>query len=128
MNVLIDTHAVLWWLAEDKQLSGAARRILQSPSHRRFVSLVTLWEIAIKMSSGRLPTKALTLREIADTLAEQEFVLLPVRLGDLLRLAQLPEIHRDPFDRLLIAQALEEGAALLTADAAIERYPVRTIW
>jgi|SRR5208337_4113881 len=128
MNVLVDTHAVLWWLAGDAHLSRRARRILEDSKNRRVVSIASLWEIAIKMSMGRLPAKDFTLRMIAEQLKEQEFILLPVRLGDLLRLEQLPAVHRDPFDRVLVCQALEEGIPLLTADGLMTQYPVRTIW
>src|SRR5580700_7114507 len=103
MNVLVDTHAVLWWLAGDKQLSRSAKRMLENPANRRCVSMASLWEIAIKINTGRLPTQNLTLRTIADELAKQEFVILPIRLSDLVRLEQLPSVHRNPFDRLLIA-------------------------
>lgn len=128
MKVLVDTHAVLWWLTDDARLSERARRILEDAANRRLVSLASLWEIAIKMSSGKLDADGLTLKEIADLLAAQEFVLLPVRLADLLRTEQLPRLHRDPFDRLLIAQALEEGVPMLTIDGAIAQYPVETVW
>lgn len=128
MTILVDTHAVLWWLAADKQLSRAAIRILENPVNRRVVSMVSLWEIAIKMASGGLATKDASLRTIADQLEKQRFILLPIKVEHLLRLDDLPWFHRDPFDRLLIAQALEEGVPFLTADAAIARYAVETTW
>ena len=128
MNVLVDTHAILWWLAGDRRLSRSARHILENPAHRRWVSIASLWEITIKISLGRLAVRDLTLRTITDELAAQEFVILPVRLTDLLRLEQLPHLHGDPFDRILIAQALEEQAPLLTADIVIAQYPVKTVW
>ena len=128
MNILVDTHAILWWLAGDRRLSQVARRILEDPAHRRCVSIASLWEITIKMAIGRLTTRDLTLRTIVDQLVEQEFVILPVRVADLLQLERLPQVHGDPFDRILIAQALEESVPILTADALIAQYPIRTIW
>ena len=128
MKILVDTHAVLWWLAGDRQLSRKALRILENPANARLVSIATLWEIAIKMRSGRLPTKDLSLRAIVDALNAQDFILLPIRTEHLLHLEQLPEVHRDPFDRILVAQALEQGSALLTADSTIGRYRVETVW
>jgi PIN domain nuclease of toxin-antitoxin system len=128
MKVLVDTHAILWWLAGDKRLSRPAKRILEDPANRRWVSVASLWEIAIKMSTGRLTTQDLTLRTIIDQLSEQEFVIRAVRVADLLQLEQLAEIHRDPFDRILIAQAIEEHVPILTADAIIAQYPIKTIW
>lgn len=128
MKVLVDTHAILWWLAGDERLSKRARKILQDPENKRWVSIASLWEIAIKMSSGRLPAEGLTLGTIAGLLKAQQFAILPVRLEDLLRLELLPWLHRDPFDRLIVAQALEEGISLLTADGVMSHYPVQTIW
>ena len=128
MKVLVDTHAILWWLAGDERLSKRARKILQDPENKRWVSIASLWEIAIKMSSGRLPAEGLTLGTIAGLLKSQQFAILPVRLEDLLRLELLPWLHRDPFDRLIVAQALEEGISLLTADGDMSHYPVQTIW
>ena len=128
MKVLVDTHAILWWLAGDERLSKRARKILQDPENKRWVSIASLWEIAIKMSSGRLPAEGLTLGTIAGLLKAQQFAILPVRLEDLLRLELLPWLHRDPFDRLIVAQALEEGISLLTADGDMSHYPVQTIW
>ncbi len=128
MKVLVDTHAILWWLADGKHLSRRARRILENSQNRRLVSIASFWEVAIKMMLGSLPTGGLTLRMIADELAEQEFVVLPIRLEDTLQFERLPALHRDPFDRMLISQAIEEGVPLLTIDAAIEQYPITTIW
>jgi len=128
MNVLVDTHAVLWWLAGDKQLSRVARQILENPANRRIVSVAALWEIAIKIGTGKLPVRGLTLSDFSSQLRKQEFILLSIRLEDLLRLEQLPPIHRDPFDRILVAQAIEEHISLLTADPIIAAYPVETIW
>ena len=128
MKVLVDTHAILWWLAGDERLSKRARKILEDPENKRWVSIASLWEIAIKMSSGRLPAEGLTLGTIAGLLKAQQFAILPVRLEDLLRLELLPWLHRDPFDRLIVAQALEEGISLLTADGDMSHYPVQTIW
>lgn len=128
MKVLVDTHAILWWLAGDERLSKRARKILEDPENKRWVSIASLWEIAIKMSSGRLPAEGLTLGTIAGLLKAQQFAILPVSLEDLLRLELLPWLHRDPLDRLIVAQALEEGISLLTADGVMSHYPVQTIW
>lgn len=128
MKVLVDTHAILWWLDGDARLSRRARRILENSENRRLVSIASLWEIAIKIALGRLPSDDLSLRMIVDQLSEQEFEILPIGLEAVLRLEKLPAFHRDPFDRLLIAHALQEHLPLLTTDAAIEQYPIATIW
>jgi PIN domain nuclease of toxin-antitoxin system len=128
MNVLVDTHAVLWWLAGSGRLSRRAKLILGDAANRRLVSMVSLWEIAIKIGSGRLPTGGLTLKDLVDELIKQRFELRSVEPGDLFRLETLPQLHRDPFDRLLVAQAIEDGVPLLTVDGAIAQYPVQTVW
>jgi PIN domain nuclease of toxin-antitoxin system len=128
LKVLVDTHALLWWIGGDTRLSDQACGILEDGANQRLVSIVSLWEIAIKISLGRIPTYGLTISRVAELLREQNFAVLPVRVGDLVRIEKLPWIHRDPFDRLLITQALEENVPLLTSDAAILQYAVRTIW
>ena len=128
MKALVDTHALLWWLAGDDRLSPRAQELLADSAHQRLVSAASLWEIAIKFNSGRLTAAGLTLREIAQELQRQRFLLLPVRLEDLLRLEELPWLHRDPFDRLILAQAIQEAIPLLTADRLITQYQFETIW
>jgi PIN domain nuclease of toxin-antitoxin system len=112
----------------DARLSGLAQEIFEDGSNQRLVSIVSLWEIAIKISLSRLPSYGLTVNGIAEQLHEQSFMTIPVRIGDLARIQTLPWIHRDPFDRLLIAQTLEEDVPMLTSDTQIRQYPVRTIW
>jgi PIN domain nuclease of toxin-antitoxin system len=128
MRVLVDTHAILWWLVDDKRLSKTARRILEDSTHARIVSFASLWEIAIKMGAGKLLVRDLSFSEIPPMLRGFEFQFLPIRLSDLERLDSLPWHHRDPFDRLLIAQSLEEGIPLMTSDDWVEDYQLRTVW
>lgn len=128
MRVLVDTHAILWWLVDDKRLSKTARRILEDSTHARLVSFASLWEIAIKMGAGKLLVRDLSFSEIPPMLRSFEFQFLPIRLGDLERLDSLPWHHRDPFDRLLIAQSLEERIPLMTSDDWVEDYQLHTIW
>jgi PIN domain nuclease of toxin-antitoxin system len=112
----------------DRRLSARARGILENAANQRVVSIVSLWEIAIKISLGKLPSYGLTVIRIWEEVKRQRFALIPVRLEDLVRMEKLPWIHRDPFDRLLIAQAQEDNVPLLTSDAQILQYPVETIW
>lgn len=128
MTVLIDTHAILWWLVDDKRLSKTARRVLEDSSHRRLVSFASLWEIAIKMSAGKLSVRNLSFAEIVAQLRTYEFNFLPVRTGDLEQLASLPWHHRDPFDRMLIAQSIEDGIPLMTADEWVADYELSIVW
>lgn len=129
MRVLVDSHVFVWTLLKDRRISPAAKRILFSDEHELFFSIVSLWELSIAIRSGRLSD--LTSSSIAlihDQLADFGITLLPLRYHDLLALEQLDPHHRDPFDRLLIAQAIANSLTLLTGDAAIKRYPVRTAW
>jgi PIN domain nuclease of toxin-antitoxin system len=115
-RVLVDTHALLWWMVGDPRLSRKAETILEDRFAARLVSVVSLWEIAIKLSLRRMPVHGLTIARLNEQLEAQSFIAVPIRLGDLSRLQTLPCIHRDPFDRLLIAQA------------AIQKYAVDTVW
>ena len=128
MKVLLDTHAILWWLIDDKRLSRPARAIIENSSHVRLVSYASMWETAIKMSGGKLAVKDLTFPEIPNLLREFEFQFLPIRLRDLEQLQFLPRHHRDPFDRLLIAQCIAEGVPLMTSDSWVEDYEIETVW
>lgn len=121
---LLDTHVWLWWLADDPSLSRPARAVIGDGTHTILVSAASTWECMIKARLGklRLPDEIESLVEHAE--AEDGFSLLPVRHGHALRLHSLPPIHRDPFDRMLVAQAIEEQATLISADTALRTYPV----
>jgi PIN domain nuclease of toxin-antitoxin system len=109
---LVDTHALLWWLDDDPALSATARKALAEPANEVLVSSALVWEIAIKRSLGKLTVPD----SLLETISEQGFVFLAVTPWHAWRLASLPMHHRDPFDRLLTAQALVEGIPILTAD------------
>nr|WP_237181068.1 type II toxin-antitoxin system VapC family toxin [Roseomonas haemaphysalidis] len=120
--MLLDTHALLWWLSDDPRLGNAARECITDPANDILVSAVSLWEILVKVRVGKL------LADIEDILAElqaQSFTLLPIAPTHLVVLVGLPMHHRDPFDHLLIAQAIAEGATFLSADSFTPRYPVQ---
>ena len=121
MRLLLDTHVLLWWLADDNRLNDEARDAIGSADSEVSVSLASGWEIAIKIAIGKLqfPIAALA-RQVDDN----HFRQLPIRLRHITATATLPFHHRDPFDRMLIAQALSEQLLLVTADARIERYDV----
>lgn len=121
MRLLLDTHVVIWWDAGvdlPDSVYAAIRRADQV-----YVSAVTGWEVAIKASLGRLETK----RRVEDAVAESGFEELPVRLRHAHRLDALPWYHRDPFDRMLVAQALDEGLTLVSKDQALGAYDVRML-
>lgn len=124
MKVLLDTHALLWWLTDDPKLSQAAKALVQS--EEVLVSVVSLWEIEIKRALGRIDGDIHAVaKEVAGT---DGFAWLDVRPTHVLTLSELPLHHRDPFDRMLLAQARREGAVLLSRDAALQAYGVDIRW
>lgn len=118
MRVLLDTHVFLWWLADSPRLSEAARRHIET-ADEVYVSSASLWEMAIKIRLGKLQAD---LAEVAAQITANGFVELPVLATHTLPLLALPDLHRDPFDRLLVAQAMSEPLHLLTADPVLAGY------
>ncbi|WP_062518701.1 type II toxin-antitoxin system VapC family toxin [Demequina silvatica] len=128
MRVLLDTHLLLWAARDDARLSREARAWLLDPAHELLVSPVSTWEIAIKASLGR-PDFTLDAAVLRRRLLDAGYLELDVTGAHAAEVAQLPLLHRDPFDRMLVAQARLEGAVLLTADDAVAAYgePVRRV-
>ena len=128
MRVLVDTHTFLWALLKDHRLSATAKQVLTSKEHELYFSLVSLWEIAVKMKIGKLNTVGSSVTYIRDEMAEYGMELLPIRYEHILELERLPLHHSEPFDRLLIAQAIAESLPILTHDEKFPLYPVKLIW
>ena len=126
MMYLLDTNALLFFLSDDARLSRSALAAIQSDSPV-LISVVSLWEIAIKKNIGKLDV-SYSITEIVKACAQQNFTLLPINSEHLDALSTLPSIHNDPFDRLLIAQAQTEHLVLITKDTIIPKYDVQTIW
>lgn len=128
MNLLLDTQALLWFVLDDSRLSDKARQSIIAPDTLVFVSPVSLWEIAIKISLGKyaLPLPFATFWD--DQLLTNDFVLLPISGAHTARVADLPYHHRDPFDRLIVAQSLVEGVPIVSSDELFTRYGVERIW
>ena len=124
--VLIDTHALLWWIRNDRQLSARARRTISESEC--YFSLAGCWETAIKVSLERLGLDRPVAQFFKEELATNGILLLPIEFRHAMRVAQLPFHHRDPFDRLLIAQAIEEDLSLVSADRRFDSYGVERIW
>lgn len=122
---IIDTHILLWMLSEPEKLSATAKKILQEDS--LYISMASLWEIAIKQSNGKLelPFSPEELYAICIERDIQVKQILPAHLG---KLKDLPKIHNDPFDRLIICQSLAENIPILTHDSKLPLYPVKTVW
>ena len=128
MNLLLDTCTFLWLCADPSKLSNTARELIVDPDNEVYLSPVSSWEIAVKYGLGRLPLPKLPSRYVPDARRRHGIEVLPLDEEAALSVDRLPGIHRDPFDRMLICQALVHGCVLLTPDDKIEGYPVRTAW
>ncbi|NSW81661.1 MAG: type II toxin-antitoxin system VapC family toxin [Syntrophothermus sp.] len=128
MRALLDTHAFLWWITDDPKLSRRAREIIEEGKNVVFFSAASGWEMAIKAGLGKLIIPGDVRAFVMEQLAVNGVSPLPVDLIHALHVFTLPLIHRDPFDRLLIAQAQIENLPILTADPQISRYDVEVIW
>lgn len=124
MRLLIDSHAFIWWSEASPALAAAAHRAISDPANEVLVSAAALWEITIKTSSGRLSLPA----DLEAIVADQGFAVLSISFAHLRCLAGLPRLHRDPFDRMMIAQALAEAMPIATADRAFAAYGVQIVW
>ena len=127
MNNLIDTHALIWFLEGDNSLSAKAQSTIEDETSINFVSIASLWEIAIKVSLGKLELKA-PFSKILQQLNENGFQILPVIFEDTLLLSSLPYHHRDPFDRIIIAQSLTNDLTIISKDIIFDIYKVKLIW
>ncbi len=128
MKVLLDTHTFLWWVTDSKQLSARARRVIADGTNEIFFSAASGWEIAIKARLGRVVLPETPDRFIPSQLDENGFQTIPVHLRHALREFALPELHNDPFDRILVAQAAVEGFVILSGDKQLAGYPVKVVW
>lgn len=124
MKLLLDTHTLLWWLADDPQLGRRARELIEDPVNDILISVASLWEMAVKLRVGKLHADLAAVMEEAK---REGFVVLGITPAHLMALATLPMHHRDPFDHLLIAQAITENAVFLSEDNNASKYPVRTL-
>lgn len=128
MRLLLDTHALLWWASGAPQLSRRARAAVADDSNVIFVSAASAWEITTKHRLGRLDGAGSLADELPAFLADQGFEELPVGIVHAQRAGALPGLHRDPFDRMLVAQAVLEGLTLVSNEALFDRYGVRRLW
>jgi len=124
MNLLLDTHIFLWYINGDKQLPSPMRRAIRNPHNAVYLSVVSLWEATIKFDLGKLPLPESPNTYIPRQRVRHLIASLPVNESDVKQLAKLPALHRDPFDRMLICQAIERQLTLVTVDDAICSYPV----
>jgi PIN domain nuclease of toxin-antitoxin system len=127
MKAILDTHAFLWALAGDARMSRRARDVFAG-STDLFLSMASIWEILIKVQSGKLNLPQPAGPYVLSRLAENRIKTLPISIDHLLAIERLPRHHRDPFDRMLIAQSMEEDWPIITADPKFKQYPVQVIW
>jgi PIN domain nuclease of toxin-antitoxin system len=119
VRLLLDTHVLLWWLADHRQLSQQARTLIADGNNQLLVSAASVWEIAIKAALGRIDIE---LDDLEDAIVKGGFEPLPIAVQHAVRVGRLPNVHRDPFDRMLVAQASIEELRLVTRDRVFERY------
>ncbi|HZP82649.1 MAG TPA: type II toxin-antitoxin system VapC family toxin [Chthonomonadaceae bacterium] len=128
MNLLLDTHTFLWFVWNDPQLSDMAKNLIADADNDVFPSMASAWELVIKVSIGKLILAHPVDLFLPDQLQRNNIQLLPIALPHTLRVAVLPFHHKDPFDRMLIAQSLVETMPLVSADAVLDAYGVRRLW
>ncbi len=129
MSYLLDTSSFLWFVNDDSKLSADTRALLENPGVEVHLSLVSIWEIAIKANLGRGLELPLPFSVFIDSVLDTyNFAILQISLLHLKKVADLPLIHRDPFDRLLIAQSLAENIPVISNDRAFDAYPVQRVW
>ena len=128
MKYLLDTHTFLWAIAEDRRLSTTANEILFAPTSEFFLSAGSIWEIVIKTQIGKLSLPSPVAGYIKRHLALNRAQVLPISFEHVLRVEQLPLHHRDPFDRILAAQSIEEKMPILSGDPVFRKYPVKLMW
>lgn len=123
MNYILDNHSIIWFLNGNSQLSEKSRITIENSDNRKFISIGTIWELAIKISIGKFEFQS-----GLNGFVNLGFDVLPISHFDLIHLTNLPFIHRDPFDRLLIAQAIENKMTIITKDEHISKYGISTLW
>ncbi len=128
MRALLDTHTFLWWIADDPRLSRSVSKIISEGINEIYLSVASCWEMAIKAKLGKLEVPGDLERFIPEQMLTNAIESLPIRMSHALHVHKLPAHHRDPFDRLLIAQAQLENLPILTSDHQIARYSVEIIW
>ncbi|CAA9392984.1 MAG: hypothetical protein AVDCRST_MAG22-729 [uncultured Rubrobacteraceae bacterium] len=128
MRLLLDTHAFLWFVDGSDELSHAARNLIEDPGNQRLLSVASLWEMAIKVSIGKLKL-AISFTELVEREIRGNAIgLLAIRPNHLDELAKLPFHHRDPFDRMIVAQGLTENIPIISRDKAFESYSAKVLW
>lgn len=127
MNLLLDAHALIWFLSGDRRLSNNARYAIEAANNRKSISIASLWEMAIKVSLGRLEF-SMGFRGFLNLIEENGFEITPLHFNHFMILSQLEFKHRDPFDRMMVAQCLSDNLIFVTKDEIIKHYDVNVLW
>lgn len=128
MRVLLDTHAILWAAFRKDLLSARARKLIEAPANELLVSAASAWEIATKYRLGKLPQAQVLIEDFVPRVTAAGYLLLPISVEHALRAGRLPADHKDPFDRMLAAQAIQEDLQLLSSDERLDVLGVRRVW
>ena len=128
MKLLLDAHTFLWFVWDDAQLTNNAKELITNPTNQKFVSAAICWEIAIKMSIGKLDLGEEYRPFMRREIARNNFDILPISVDHAAAVSVLPFHHRDPFDRMLIAQAMVEQVPIVSGDTAFDAYPITRLW
>lgn len=128
MKLLLDTHALLWFATNDAQLSRTADSVISDSQNEVFVSPASYWELAIKVSIGKYPLSVPFETFITNAIDGNQFQILPIELKHVAEIGSLPHYHRDPFDRLIIAQAIVEQMTVVSSDKEFRAYPITRLW
>jgi PIN domain nuclease of toxin-antitoxin system len=128
VKLLLDTHALLWWLDGDERLSDRAKSTIGDGANRIFVSAASAWEIATKVRIGKLPDAVEVAERFSEIIGNQDFDSLPITAEHARQAGLMPGEHRDPFDRMLIAQSQIEGFTLVSNEALFDRFGIRRLW
>lgn len=128
MRILLDTHIFLWFISGDTQLSTDVRDAVRAPGNEVYLSAVSLWEAIVKYQLGKLPLPEHPATYLPKQRERHQIASLALDESSVIQLAKLPPLHRDPFDRMLICQALQNGLVIATVDAAVRAYSVKVMW
>ncbi len=128
MRILVDTHAFLWAITADARLSHRARELYLDESNETHLSVASLWEVVTKVLIGKLTLPIPIEAYLRNQLSKNRILVLPIRAEHVFRLSTIPLLHRDPFDRIILAQSLQEGLPILSNDDILRRYSAQVIW
>jgi PIN domain nuclease of toxin-antitoxin system len=128
MKLLLDTCVLLWLMMDSRKISPTMREVLANPMNQRYLSAVSVWEITVKWQNGKLNLPVRPAEFIEESKKRGRIRPLPLEDAAILQLPKLPKVHTDPFDRMLICQAIESGMTFVTPDASIREYPIKILW